>query len=399
MKQQGRKFILMLFCALICIAGLHGAKAKADSKFTCTIKKQNIGKGKLNDWYAFKYAFQDAEEAGGGVITVKKGTYNIPVSLYVPSNTTIIFEDGVVINKTKDTGTKEINATSSIFLLSPRNYPAKGYKGYNGGHDIQLIGKGKVIIDAKYIDKTLSIVMGHNKNVLIENITFQNSYNGHSIELDASKNVTIRNCTFKNAKVSKGAVMVKEAINLDIPDKLTGGFNQKFTSYDKTPNKNIYIYNNTFKNQVRAIGTHKFTKGKYHTNIVIKDNTFTNCSATAIRALNWRDFKIQNNKMTNIAKKDNFGAVIQLSGVKNFTITKNTIKDAKLFIDIRPWINSNDKTNYGTTYNTITKKNIEAMKENYVSKCKSPIIRVRPKYGSNKNMKEYKIKKSYLNKK
>lgn len=399
MRQYYKNYKIVFLLAMVCVLCMQGGKAKAAERITCTIEKQDLGKGKLNDWYTFKYAFRDAEEAGGATITVKKGTYNIPASLYVPSNTTILFEDGVVINKTTDTGTKEIKATSSIFLLSPNKYPAKGFKGYKGAHDIQLIGEGKVIFNANYIDKVLLVVMGHNKNVLVENITFQNTYNGHCIELDASKNVTIRNCIFKSAKISKGVVMVKEAINLDIPDKLTGGFNQKFTSYDKTPNQNIYIYNNTFKNQIRGIGTHKFTKGKYHTNIVIENNTFTNCSATAIRALNWREVTIQNNTMTNIAKKDNFGASMQLSGVKDVTITKNIIKDTKLFMDIRPWINSNDKSNYGTTYNTITSKERTAMKKNYVSKCTNPVIRIRPYYGSNKKMKEYAIKASYLNKK
>ena len=39
------------------------------------------------------------EKAGGGTLTIKKGTYYISNAIYVPSNTKVVFENGVVFKK------------------------------------------------------------------------------------------------------------------------------------------------------------------------------------------------------------------------------------------------------------------------------------------------------------
>ena len=73
----------------------------------------------------------------------------------------------------------------------------------------------------------IGIVMGHNKNVKIDNITFKNMRLGHMIEMDACKNIKITNCTFCGFKPS--GYYNKEAINLDTPDKKRDGFNSKWS--------------------------------------------------------------------------------------------------------------------------------------------------------------------------
>lgn len=41
---------------------------------------------------------------GGGELHLKKGVYNLAYNLYVPSNVTLVFEDGVIIKSLKKAG-------------------------------------------------------------------------------------------------------------------------------------------------------------------------------------------------------------------------------------------------------------------------------------------------------
>ena len=81
---------------------------------------------------------------------------------------------------------------------------------------------------------------------------------GHFIELDASKDVKVQNCKFIESKQSPKTN--KEAINIDSPDKATGGFSHEWTSMDKTPVKNLAILDCTFEEIDIAIGTHKYSQ-------------------------------------------------------------------------------------------------------------------------------------------
>ena len=77
---------------------------------------------------------------GGGELHLQKGTYNLLYCLYIPSNTTIIFEDGVTIRRMDK---------STLFTLCSYNdlHTGKKFYGYNGVHDVKLIGKGNVVFD------------------------------------------------------------------------------------------------------------------------------------------------------------------------------------------------------------------------------------------------------------
>src|SRR5699024_11639684 len=103
---------------------------------------------------------------------------------------------------------------------------------------------------------------------------FKNMHSGHFIEIDATKNAIIRNNTFRNSKPSEKEN--KEAINIDAPDKSTLGWNQKWSKFDKTPNSNMLIENNSFYNLDRAIGTHKYSGGQLHDQLIIKNKKIVN---------------------------------------------------------------------------------------------------------------------------
>ncbi|MBQ4529102.1 MAG: right-handed parallel beta-helix repeat-containing protein [Lachnospiraceae bacterium] len=336
---------------------------------------RNAGYNKYTKhFYVFRSYMEQVERNGGGTVIVKKGTYQITNEIPVPSNTTIILEDGVIFKKIGDTHTTSIKANKGIFaLVDPSKMTDstfKGYTKYNGVHDVVIKGpeKGTAILDSNYQEGVQAILMCFNKNVTIENITFKNMYEGHFIELDASQNVTIRNNIFMNAKVASTDLnkCFREAINLDVPDKATGGiWRQWIKKYDKTPNDNVTITENTFTNLNRAIGSHNFTPGSAHTNIKITNNIIEKTKNDSIRLINYKNLTISGNTFRNIAggKDDpNYKRAIFLSGVNNATITNNTFKNVNRSIQINVYQYSDKKPYADIIKNNITEANKELMK-------------------------------------
>lgn len=340
------------------------------------------------DYFVFKSYLEQLERTGGGTLTVQAGTYTITNTLYVPSNTTILFKNGVTINKGTYTGFSNTvyPPSMSIFQFVTPAYStvAGAVGGYNGAHDIQFLGEGNVNIDMLFYDTAKTIVMCHNTNVLIQNINFHNYMGHHFIELDASKNVTIQNCTFTGSRFTDSSNDYKEAINIDTPDKNTGGFNQPWTNYDRTPNDTIIIQNNAFTNTLRAIGTHSYSVSPadgftqlYHTNIQVLNNIITNTNSYAIRTINWKDCIIKGNTIRNVNSGNT--AAILMSGTVNPTITENIIDTADRPITL----NSTDNTTslrpdkaYPATHTIldseeITGKNISDMLNNILIDMKS----------------------------
>ena len=263
---------------------------------------------------------------GGGELHLKKGVYNLAYNLYVPSNVTLVFEDGVIIKSLKKAG---------LFVLYDNNDARAGvkYSGYNGVHDVKFIGKGTVIFDKEYSGSD-AILMGHTKNILIQGITFANmsGKTSHFIEMDASYNVEIKNCTFSGC-TSTG---VKEAINLDVPDAATGGFTWGGSTMDKTADDTIYIHDNVFRNLAAGVGTHMYTPGHPHRNIRIENNTFSSCRVFAIRAQNWENSTIKNNTFTNIksATASEPAFAVDARGISNVTVSGNTASACDAFMEI-----------------------------------------------------------------
>ena len=275
-------------------------------------------------YYVLRSYLEYFSNIGGGELHLNKGTYNLQFPLYIPSNTTVIFEDGVTI-KRQDKGT--------LFILCSYNDVNTGKKfyGYNGVHDIKIIGRGKVVFDKEF-GGNAAILMGHTKNILIEGITFarMSDTSAHFIEMDASNNVEIRNCTFEGS-TSGGK---KEAINLDVPDPATGGFTWEGSGQDKTANDTVYIHNNVFKNLTAGVGTHMYTPGHPHKNIRIENNSFSSCRTFAIRAQNWEDSSILNNTFTNITAPDGSALAIDARGISNVVVKGNSITNSDAFMKI-----------------------------------------------------------------
>jgi hypothetical protein len=357
-------------------------------------------------YYMLRSYLEQLENVGGGTLTITAGVYNVSNTLYVPSNVTINFEDGVVIKKTTFTGIDDMASSKSIFqLVTPSKSTISGaYSGYNGETNIHFVGKGIVIIDLNFTEDGIGIVCGHNSNVSISGITFQNMYSGHFIELDASTDVTIHNNIFKNHKNSIRGI--KEAINIDTPDRNTGGFNAVWTSYDCTPNKNIVIQNNCFYDLERAIGTHKYSAGKYHENIQILNNTIENTDSDAIRIMNWTRPVIKGNTIKNVGTgTKGTDRAILASGMTHPIITDNTFIDVAKPIQIMPWKNSdsnlldtlNGGNQYDIIYNEIDAVDISLMLKNYLVRVNETFIRYNHTYNVfESNTEKYNYTSEYI---
>ncbi|MFC4025450.1 right-handed parallel beta-helix repeat-containing protein [Oceanobacillus longus] len=204
-------------------------------------------------------------------------------------------------------------------------------------------------------------------------------YSGHFIEIDATKDAVISNNKFMYSKPSSSEI--KEAINIDTPDKLTNGWSSKWSKFDKTPNTNMTIENNVFYELDRAIGTHKYSGGKYHDQIIIKNNKIEKMRQDAIRVLNWSNATIENNTFKDVDPgKNNANRGIFASGAIKPTFQNNLFDNIPRAIQFTPWKNSNSGSEYDVTYNELSKENKEALSSNTVINYVEDFIRINPKY-------------------
>ena len=253
----------------------------------------------------------------------------------------------------------------------------KIYGEYEGEKNISIIGSGTATIDLDFQKDAIAIIAGHTQNIKIENINFKNMYSGHFIEIDATKDAVIANNTFMNSKPSP--TKIKEAINIDTPDKLTNGWSSKWSKFDKTPNSNITIENNVFYELDRAIGTHKYSGGKYHDRIIIRNNKIEKMREDAIRVLNWSNATIENNLFKNVAPgKSNANRGILASGAINPTFQNNLFEEIPRAMQFIAWKNSESGSEYDVTYNELSEENKAALTTNCIIHNVENFIRINP---------------------
>lgn len=421
MKNNISKWQFTFLVLFVLFAGMvtqtNVASAKADKKndykqgkvYTITpkskpLKESGYGEGfknynsKTRQYLTILSYMEKFEKDGKGTLVFKKGTYTITHAVFVPSNVTIILEKGVKLVKGTSSGIAEFPASGSMFqCIRPSRAGKKNVYGkHKGEKNIHFVGKGNATINLNYKKKRIGIIMGHNKNVTVDGINFKNLNDGHFLEVDASQNVKITNCKFTNAK--NGSDYVKEAINIDTPDKNTGGFNSAWSKHDKTGNDNVLIDNCEFSNLGRAIGTHKYScKGNkqiYHTKIVITNNRINNSKYDSpIRVMNWKKSTIADNQFDTIKSKgDNRGMFV--SGAVDVSIKNNLFVDMKKAFQCIAWKNSGAGSKYPITYNKFTKQNLKDMETNVGWRLSSGeyFIRINKKYKVYSNAQKIKIK-------
>lgn len=324
-------------------------------------------RGNTKGYYQLRSYMEQLEYCGGGTLTLKKGTYYISNAVCIPSNVKIVFEDGVVIKKTKAIYQTELDNHKVIFIfVSPSKEKKKeSVSGYGGTHDVTMTGIGNVVIDCNNKLPGRGMDMGHCRNIVIENLTFHNQYGSHYIELNSSQNVIVRNCNFWKFRDYKGDTY-KEAINIDGTDYAVNGFNHVWSKHDKTVCQNIEITNCKFTDLGTAIGSHTYVANQgqqcYHTNIRITNNVFFGSTNCAIRAMNWKNVLIADNSFRDIGIQNgakNFS--IFMGGVIDATVTRNAFANVYVPVTIRQQIQYEleRKAGYPISECRITDKNWE----------------------------------------
>ena len=384
-------------------------------------------------YFLIRSYLERLDTVGGGMLVLKKGEYPVIATLCVPSNTTILFEDGAVVKKIDNTDTKALTATTSLFQCIAASHTSKKFKGYGGEHDIRFIGEGMSGIDLAGI-KCTAIMMCHNKNIKISGLYFKNVNGLHFIELDASRDIDISYNWFTGYTATSTGH--KEAINIDTPDRNTGGFVQGWTSYDRTPNKNVYITDNVFKDLEVGVGTHRYSQAEktesadmgstasdkgtngegsgekagvdgateeeepapqmYHTGINVLRNSFFNITTYGVRLMNWKNAVVRDNSfeetagfITGATVYDEEGNAtlpkligIYINGAVNPIVTGNYFSGFDTVISACPWKNSKIKSNpsidggssYDITYNDFSEKTLEYFKKNKAVECTNQIL-------------------------
>lgn len=384
--------LVMLGCILLGLmpdfgGGIVSAKGKPTYKISPasnTYKKRMMKVSTYNKhtkhYYLLRTYLERLEQTGGGKLVLKKGTYKISNALYVPSNVTIQLENGAKILKTMKTGTKVFGPSASIFhfVRPSRSHKRSAYGGYAGERNIAFTGKGNAKINMSFAKDGNVFLIGHNQNVRIEGIRFENINGGHFIEIDATKNSVIRNNVFKGSKPSPG--FNKEAINIDTPDRSTQGFNVVWSKQDKTPNRDMLIENNRFEDLDRAVGTHKYSGGMLHDKVVMRSNKIDRMRSDAIRVMNWSNAVIEDNTIQNVnaIKANNRG--ILASGASNPTFRNNLFINVPRAMQFMVWKNSGPGSQYAIINNTLNEQNVEDLKTNRIVDFKEDFIRINTVY-------------------
>lgn len=195
-------------------------------------------------------AFQSALSSGKHVKCVRGKTYLTHGNMRVTANTIIDLNESTLVCTTYRV---LLNYTSEDTFLQ-----------YNGNGNI-TIRNGDIVGGC--------ISFAHAKNVLFENLRFNDGILNHFVEICACKNFHIRNCYF-------GALYntdyTNEHVNID-PCNQTAAPTLNILSCDGTVNDGVYVENNVFERldgyMYDAVGVHYVPDTtKIHTNIHICNN-------------------------------------------------------------------------------------------------------------------------------
>lgn len=246
---------------------------------TFDIDTSNARKGIQN---AFDYV---KNTGGDNIYTVKlaKATYSIFGSLDIYGNTTFDM-NGSTIQR----GDENCPALLRFGRGSETHY------GYDGFKNV-TVKNGT--FDAKRLNNTSMVRFAHAQNVTFESVDFRNTVGTyHMLTFAACDNVVINNCGFYDMD-TKGLNNAAngEALQIDILKE--GHFT--YPAQDATGTKNVKVTNCTFKNLGRGVGTHSAVSGHYFYNMEFSNNTFENIIGYAIKAVNYRNSKFNNNKIIN----------------------------------------------------------------------------------------------------
>lgn len=146
--------------------------------------------------------------------------------------------------------------------------------------------------------------LAHGSNLVFKNVTIEDGYNDHAIELIACRNVVVKGCTLK-AKGKCSSTCVEEQLQIDLADRYTApGIYKLGKKYcNGAPCRNITVDNCTISGargvccNFAAKNSSNRKADNYHRNITVKNCTLTGKSAEALVFFNTVSLKAEGNKV------------------------------------------------------------------------------------------------------
>ena len=380
MKKKWVKLMGVLFILSMCFL-LTGNKAEAKAKkYTISTKTTPIDKkikklktyNKNTKHYYTIQSYLTKLGKTGGTLKLKKGTYKIPCTLYVPSNVTIQCNTGVKLLKTNKTGTKKLKSTKFMFQMISESKSKKKAKiaKYKASSNVVIKGSGTVKIDMGKISGATAIYAGHAKGLTVSNIQFRNKNNSNYIWVEGSNNVSVTKCKFYGG-TDKTTVKSQLAIRLETINKTINGFSGKWSKLDNTVNSGITISNNTFYAMNSCIGTSKHvavgTGIYYQKGINITGNTFRDTAQYVVYGIDWNAPSITNNKMIKTAGKAPTKNFVRGLGMVNPLIKGNTILSCEYAMYFGTAKNSGTGSTMAAGNSAISPASINEMQNNTIS--------------------------------
>ena len=250
------------------------------------------GNDSVDDTIAFQKALDQAKN-GSITIKVPAGKYYIgapsgktPRSLKIYSNTTLILDDNAVLYRQKSTPDKYIMETEPNTKQS--NISISGGT-WNGNVSNTKVAKGILSMD-------------NSDNVKLSNIRFTNVCGTHFVLLNGIHGLCVDNCTFDGFKcftdslsnytkqTSSTSYWSSEALHID--------FIEKSSAFSGRACENVTVKNCTFKNVPSGVGTHHTYDYMTAQNIMIYNNTFTDCYYNCCNAYDFINFSFFDNTAT-----------------------------------------------------------------------------------------------------
>jgi hypothetical protein len=290
--------------------------ASAQSNFYDVVRDYGVVSGEVDSATKIQNALNAARDAGGGIVYIPTGTYNLGSRLEIYEGTTLLSSQKATLSR---------NHTSNLII---NGLAGASYSGYNGQGNIKIIGG---IWDNKGpsypVTPSMGISIGHGQNIIIQDLTVKDTAGFHAVEINSSKNVRISNCRFIGF-VDTGSRGYSEAVQIDLA-KSSAVFGA-FGAYDNTSCEDVVVENCYFGPSGTSgttawptgVGSHSYTGGFYHTNTKIIKNHFDSLTEYAIRTyVVYKNLIIDSNTIQSCYG----GIAIGLDGGASHTTTTQTV--------------------------------------------------------------------------
>lgn len=302
MIKKNRLILGVLISVMFMILFIFSSETtQAESKnylISPTTKPINKAYGKSKNYnsstkhyYLIRSYLEQIEKNGGGTLRLKKGTYTISKILYLPSNTKLKLDNGVVIKKGGTTGKASFSADKSLFQVIETKKSKKIIGNYSGAKNVQIIGSGNATIDLNNLSKAHGIIIGHAHNISISGIQFKRNNEASFIHIIGSNDVKINDNEFKDAKEQTKL----PAVRLESAIKSSSVYVTRWNKLDGTINSRIKVTNNRFDRQYSGVKTFGVVEGKYQKSVTVSDNQFENVKNASIYMSGWNHPKITDN--------------------------------------------------------------------------------------------------------